>query len=72
MRVFALENMNVELVRRAFAAYAENGMEQVASFYPEDHVAYAPPEWVDESEYHGHDGLRRLAQRPVDGVLTNS
>jgi hypothetical protein len=30
---------------------------------PEDHVAYAPPEWVDESEYHGHDGLRRLSEQ---------
>lgn len=54
---------NVELVRRSYAAYAEIGTRQVASFYAEDHVAYAVPEWPDDSEYHGPEGVRKLSRQ---------
>jgi ketosteroid isomerase-like protein len=52
---------NVELVRRAYTAYAENGIEGVVAFYAADHVAYSVPEWPDDPEYHGRDGLRKLS-----------
>jgi hypothetical protein len=51
---------NVELVRRAYDAYPSNGVEGMAPFFTPDHVAYSIPGWPDDSEYHGHDGLRKL------------
>ena len=54
---------NVEIVRRAYAAYPENGVEGMAPFFTADHVTYSIPGWPDDSEYHGHDGLRKLSQQ---------
>ena len=51
---------NVEIVRRGFAALAEQGVEGVIPFFTEDVVIYSIPEWPDDPEYHGHDGVRRL------------
>src|SRR5512144_1826785 len=52
---------NVDLVRAAYAAYAENGADAFDAFFADDHVAYAVPEWLDDSEYHGVDGMRKLS-----------
>ena len=54
---------NVELVRQAYAAYPENGIEGMVPFFTADHVAYSVPGWPDDSEYHGHDGLRKLGRQ---------
>ena len=51
---------NVEIVRRGFAALAEQGVEGVIPYFTEDVVIYSIPEWRDYPEYHGHDGVRRL------------
>jgi ketosteroid isomerase-like protein len=51
---------NVEVVRRGYAAFAEKGVEGVIPFFTEDAVIYSIPEWPDDPEYHGHDGLRKL------------
>jgi len=51
---------SVEIVRRGFAAFAEQGVEGVIAYFTEDVVVYSIPEWPDDPEYHGHDGLRRL------------
>ena len=51
---------NVELVRQAYAAYAKNGIDGAVSYWAEDHVAYSVPEWPDDPEYHGRDGMRKL------------
>jgi ketosteroid isomerase-like protein len=51
---------NVEIVRRGFAALAEQGVEGVIRYFTEDVVIYSIPEWPDDPEYHGHDGVRRL------------
>jgi ketosteroid isomerase-like protein len=50
---------NVELVRRAFQAGAANSADALLPFVPADVVWYAPPGWVEEREYRGHDGVRR-------------
>lgn len=52
---------NVEIVRRAYAAYEENGIEGVVPFYAEATVAHSVAEWPDDPEYHGRDGLRKLS-----------
>jgi len=54
---------NVEIVRRANAAYAEGGMAAALPFFTDDTVLYSIPEWPDDPEYHGHDGLRLLDQQ---------
>ena len=54
---------NVEIVRRGYAAFAEKGVEGVIPFFTEDAVIYSIPEWPDDPEYHGHDGIRKLTQQ---------
>jgi ketosteroid isomerase-like protein len=54
---------NVETIRRGYAAFAENGVEGVIPFFTEDAVIYSIPEWPDDPEYHGHDGLRKLTRQ---------
>src|SRR5215217_623286 len=54
---------NVDIVRRGFAALAEQGVEGVIPYFTEDVVIYSIPEWPDDPEYHGHDGVRRLFQQ---------
>ncbi len=53
----------MELLRRAFEAFAECGVEGVIPFGAEDAVIYSMPEWPDDAEYHGHDGLRELTRQ---------
>ena len=57
---------NVEIVRQVAAAFAEKGAEGTIPFFTEDNVIYSIPEWPDDSEYRGHDGLRRLSQQWTD------
>ncbi|HZA58910.1 MAG TPA: nuclear transport factor 2 family protein [Solirubrobacterales bacterium] len=54
---------NVEIMRRGYAAFAEKGVEGVIPFFTEDAVIYSIPEWPDDPEYHGHDGLRKLTRQ---------
>ena len=51
---------NVEIVRRTFDVFAGGGIEAALPFFTPDVIAYPFPEWVEESEYRGHNGLRRL------------
>lgn len=57
---------NVEIVRQAFAGFAEHGIEGGLPFNSPDVVTYSMPEWPDDSEYHGHDGLRKLTRQWTD------
>ena len=51
---------NVEIVRRAYEAFAAGGVEAVVASFAPDAVVYSYPEWAGPSEYRGHDGLRTL------------
>jgi ketosteroid isomerase-like protein len=51
---------NVELVRDAYAAFARGGINAVLPFITEDVTIHSIPEWPDDSEYHGHEGFRKL------------
>jgi ketosteroid isomerase-like protein len=57
---------NVEIVRRAVEAFGVGGIEAVVSLTPEDVVWYPFPEWVEEPEYRGHDGVRRVTAVSTD------
>jgi ketosteroid isomerase-like protein len=51
---------NVEIVRRAFEAFNQGGVEEALPRFAPDIVLYALPEWPGPSEYRGHDGIRAL------------
>ena len=52
---------NVEIAKRSIEALAAGGVEAALSFLACDVVWYPYPGWVEESEYRGHDGFRRMA-----------
>jgi ketosteroid isomerase-like protein len=52
---------NVELVRKAFELLNTRGVEALLEeFAAPDGVWYTAPEWIEASEYRGHEGLRFL------------
>jgi ketosteroid isomerase-like protein len=51
---------NLEVARKAFEIFDPRGVEEMLASCPEDGVWYPFPEWVEEREYRGHDGIRRL------------
>jgi hypothetical protein len=55
-----MSDENVEIVRRSFEAYASGGIEATLPFYAPDFVWDPGPEWVEDTIYRGHDGVRRL------------
>lgn len=57
----AMSKENVELVGTTFGAFDEGGFEAMLPFFPPDVVWYPGPGWVEDTEHHGHDGVRRMA-----------
>jgi ketosteroid isomerase-like protein len=57
---------NVEIIRRGYADFAQKGVEGVIPFYTEEAIIYSIPEWPDDPEYHGHDGVRKLTGQWTD------
>ncbi len=57
---------NVEIVKQVADAFAEKGVEGAIPFFTDDIVIYSIPGWPDDSEYRGHDGLRRLNRQWTD------
>jgi len=55
------QSSTAELVRRLFEAYASGGVEASLAFVHPEITWHAPPEWLEERVYRGHDGLRELA-----------
>src|SRR5262245_54593377 len=51
---------NVEVVRNAYKAFAEAGVEAAMPMFAPDLLMYPFPEWPQPSAYRGHDGLRAL------------
>ena len=52
---------NVQLLQEVFNAFNRGGVEAALPYFAEDVEWHAPPEWLEQSVYLGHDGLRRLA-----------
>ena len=53
---------------RGYSRFRRDGVEGVIPFFTEDAVVYSIPEWPDDPEYYGHDGLRE-AHPAMDGEL---
>jgi ketosteroid isomerase-like protein len=51
---------NVEVVRDAFRAFNAEGIDTALSFVSPDVVWYPSDRWLDDSAYHGHDGMRSI------------
>src|SRR5450755_3306505 len=51
---------NVELVKRGYAAFAAGGVEALVVLFAPDVLMYPFPEWVEQSEYRGYDGVRKI------------
>jgi ketosteroid isomerase-like protein len=51
---------NVEIAKLAYERFAGGGIEAALPSFADDAVAYPFPEWIEQSEYRGHDGLRAL------------
>ena len=54
---------NVEILRRAFAAYEEGGVDALVPLLTEEVVVHSMPGWPDDAEYHGRAGLRKLSRQ---------
>lgn len=55
-----MSQKNVEIVRRSFEAYASGGIEATFPFYASDIVWDPGAEWVEETVYRGHEGIRQI------------
>jgi uncharacterized protein len=56
----AVSQQNVEIVRRAYAALAEHGVEAVFAFAHPEFEMTTPPSLASEPDtYRGHEGVRR-------------
>jgi len=51
---------NVEVVRRAFEAFNQGGVEAALPCFAPNIVSYPFREWPTASVYRGHDGMRAL------------
>jgi ketosteroid isomerase-like protein len=57
----AMSQENVEVVRRAFNVYFTRGVDALLEEHiPLDGVWHTAPEWIEASEYRGHEGIRSL------------
>jgi ketosteroid isomerase-like protein len=60
---------NVEIVRRAYAALAEEGVEAMLAFTDPQFEMTTPPSLASEPDiYRGHDGVRRWFDSFNDGL----
>jgi ketosteroid isomerase-like protein len=55
-----MSDENVEIVRRAIDAFNADGVDGLVAFGREDMVTYPIPEWIEDDEYRGHEGLQRV------------
>ena len=52
---------NVEIVRRTIETFNREDVEAALEYIDAEVEWLAPPEWLEERVYKGHDGIRRLA-----------
>ena len=52
---------NVEVVRRTIEAFSSEGIEAALAYLDPEIEWIAPPDWLEDPVYNGHDGMRKLA-----------
>jgi ketosteroid isomerase-like protein len=53
-------------VRRTAELFASKGIDASLEYTAEDVIAYPFPEWIGQSEYRGHEGMRALLAEWAD------
>jgi ketosteroid isomerase-like protein len=56
----------VEIVRRAFEAYARGGVEAMIEYAAPDCVFYPDPSWMEDREYRGRDAFVAFNKAQID------
>jgi ketosteroid isomerase-like protein len=59
---------NVEIVRCTIETFNEDGVETTLQYLDPAVEWLAPPEWLEERLYKGHEGIRRLASQWTDNI----
>ena len=54
-------SQDVEIVRAALEGFNDGGVEAVIAYLDPEVEWLAPPEWLEEPVYYGHDGVRKVA-----------
>ena len=54
---------DVEVVRRTIEAFNLDGLDAALEYLDPEVEWLAPPEWLEERLYKGHEGIRRLASQ---------
>jgi ketosteroid isomerase-like protein len=57
---------SADSLRRLVEDFAADGIDAVLAHVDPEVIWYAPPEWLEERVYRGHDGIRELASYWVD------
>ena|SRR5215211_966330 len=52
---------NVEIMRRAIKAFSDEGIDAALEYCDPEIEWWAPPEWLEDRLYTGHEGVRELA-----------
>ena len=52
---------NVEIVKRAIGAFSDVGIDVALEYCDPEFKWWAPPEWLEDRLYRGHEGVRELA-----------
>jgi ketosteroid isomerase-like protein len=52
---------NVEVVRRTLETFNREGVEAALAYLDPEVEWLAPPEWLEQHMYTGHDGIREIA-----------
>jgi ketosteroid isomerase-like protein len=52
---------NIALVLRTFDAFKAGGFDAMLEFFTPDVVWHPIPGWIEDAEYRGHDGTRRMS-----------
>jgi len=52
---------NVEIVRSAFQTFGAEGIDAALAYFSPDLVWHTSDRFLEGSAYHGHDGMRTLA-----------
>ncbi len=56
-----MSQQNVEIVRRTIEAFNREGVEAALAYMDPAIEWVGPPEWLEDSLYKGHDGVRKIA-----------
>jgi ketosteroid isomerase-like protein len=59
---------NVEIVRRTIEAFNGDGVQATLQYLDPEVEWLAPPEWLEERLYKGHEGIRRLASQWSENI----